>query len=165
MHPCDTETVGLGAQHRPPARRYRLGIVVHVSLPLRWCGSDPELLQPALEMCPELVGLLTWRTLGIGLVGAQEDVPLHPRDGEGFGDLCQSLLGFHFSKLSHPDTVARNDSPDQDSSRDRVEISGRMRRGKCDLEPARGVGVDQRLYQVDVVRCVQIGLQGIEIAL
>lgn len=61
---ADAEAVGLGAIDPPQLR-------------------EAELLEPALQVAPGFQGSFPVAALGLGLVGAQEDVPTDPGDPQG----------------------------------------------------------------------------------
>jgi hypothetical protein len=70
------EAVDLAPQYLSSSGRHREGIDTGLATPWGWGGSEVELLEPALEITPDLGGFLIRGTLGSLLLGAEEQVTL-----------------------------------------------------------------------------------------
>src|SRR5690606_27020414 len=108
---ADPQAVHLAAEHPSGADRLRPGFGGVTVPPAGRGGRQSQFLEAGLEVGPHRVGDLDGGALGCRLAGAQEDVPLHGRDGEGVGDVVQSFRGVHVAHASDA-----RDRPPQASS-------------------------------------------------
>lgn len=147
---ADAETIGLGSENRAGTRLHRVGVGLHVTLPLRRRRRGVELFETALQVRPQLTRLVPGCTPGIGLVCTEENVSPHSRYGEGLGNVLQTLLGDHSDKLSHLDALVRSQLAN-DNPAGRACIPVDIIRVEGGQETARRLGIGQWLddFQVE----------------
>jgi hypothetical protein len=72
----NTEAVNLASQHLSPPGRHRERVKTGLATPGGRSGSEVELLEPGLQITPDLSGLLIRGTLRRLLLGAEKQVTL-----------------------------------------------------------------------------------------